>query len=204
MVILLNSPILRATRILGSLVSVVVAVSAQQQLSNFDRSRAQGMLQVLADDVRKHYYDPKFHGVDWDAKVTEARQKIDHATSFNMAMSNIAAAFDSLKDSHTFLIPPQHTLSVDYGFQYQIVGQRCFVSRVRPKSDADLKGVRAGDEILAIDGYSVNRDDLWKMQYIFSVLRPQPGLLWNCNLRPAKSAKLPQCRSCVRVNTLQT
>src|SRR2546423_15201461 len=66
-VVLLNSSILRATRILGSLVSVVVAVSAQQQLTNFDRSRVQGMLQVLADDVRKHYYAPKFHGVDWDA-----------------------------------------------------------------------------------------------------------------------------------------
>ncbi len=134
------------------------------------------MLQVVANDVRKNYYDLKFHGIDWDAKVAEAKQQIEKATSFNMALSDIAAALDSLHDSHTFLIPPNHAFHLDYGIQYQIIGQRCFVTRVRPKSDADNKGVKPGDEVLAINGFPVNRDDLWKIQYVFSVLRPQPEL----------------------------
>jgi len=158
------------------LISTMTWSQAQPQLSNFDRSRAQTILQVVANEIKKHYYDPKFHGVDWDAKVAEARQKIEKATSFNMAMSHIAAALDTLNDSHTFLLPPQHSYHHDYEWQYQIVGNRCFVTRVRPKTGAEAKGVKAGDEILTINGYDVNREDFWKVQYVFSVLRPQAEL----------------------------
>ena len=148
----------------------------QQPMSSFDRERARSILQVIAGDIRQHYYDTKFHGVDWDAKVAEAKQRIETSTSFNMAMSHIAGAIDTLNDSHTFLLPPQHAYHHDYGWQYQMVGDRCFVTRVRPKSDAETKGVKPGDEILTMNGYTVTRDTLWKMQYVFSVLRPQPGL----------------------------
>ena len=152
---------------------------AQQQpppMSKFERDRAVDMLHVIAGDVKKHYYDPKFHGVNWDAKVEEAKGKIEASDSFNMAMSHIAALLDALDDSHTFLLPPQHAYHHDYGFQYQMVGPHCFVSRVRPKSDAEAKGVKPGDEIITFDGYNVNRDDFWKVQYVFSILRPQGGL----------------------------
>jgi carboxyl-terminal processing protease len=148
----------------------------QQQMSSLERGRALAMLQVISGDVRKHYYDPKFHGVDFDSKVADARQQIERATSFNMAMSHIAAALDNLNDSHTFLIPPQHAYRHDYGLPYQIIGNHCFVTQVRPKSDAETKGVKPGDEILTINGFDVNRGDFWKVRYVFSVLRPQAGL----------------------------
>jgi C-terminal processing protease CtpA/Prc len=169
----------RATNRLA-LVSLLVTVSwsqAQQpQISSLDRGRAQDMLKIIAGEVRKHYYDPKFQGVDWDAKVAEAKQKIEKTTSMNMAMSHIAAALDTLNDSHTFFLPPQHSYRHEYGLQYQIIGARCFVTRVRPKSDAETKGVKAGDEIVTLNTYNVNREDLWKVQYVFSILRPQPVL----------------------------
>jgi len=134
------------------------------------------MLQVIGNDVHKHYYDPKLHGLDWDAKVAEAKQKISQAQSFNMAMSHIAAALDTLNDSHTFFLPPQHSYRHDFGWHYQMIGERCFVIRVRPDSDAAAKGVKPGDEVLTINGFSPSRDNLWKMQYVFSVLRPQTAL----------------------------
>lgn len=149
---------------------------SQQQISTLDRDRAQGILQVVANEVRKHYYDPHFHGLDWDAKVAEAKARIEKTTSMNMALSHIAAALDTLNDSHTFFLPPQHSNRYDYGWQYQIIGERCFVTRVRPKSDAEAKAVKAGDEVLALNGYAPTRENLWKMQYVFSVLRPQPAL----------------------------
>jgi C-terminal processing protease CtpA/Prc len=148
----------------------------QHQISNLDRERAQDMLQVVAGEVRKHYYDPKFHGQDWDARVAEAKEKIAKADSMNMALSHIAAALDTLNDSHTFFLPPQHSARSDYGWTYQMVGDRCFVTHVRSKSDAEAKGVKAGDEILTLNGYTPSRENLWKMKYVFSVLRPQSGL----------------------------
>ncbi len=143
-----------------------------QQMSNFERDRAQNMLHVIAGDVLKHYYEPKLHGLDWDAKLSEAKQKIDKAQSFNMAMSHIAALLDTLDDSHTFFLPPQHAYRHDYGWQYQMVGSHCYVIRVRPSSDAAAKGLKAGDEIVALNGYAPTRDNLWKIQYVFNVLRP--------------------------------
>jgi carboxyl-terminal processing protease len=154
----------------------MLASSASSQISSFDRGRALDMLHVISNDVNKHYYDPKFHGVDFQSKVALAREKIQSAPSFNMALSHIAAALDTLDDSHTFLLPPEHAFRHEYGFQYQIVGQQCFVTRVRPHSDAESKGLKAGDQIITINGYNVVREDIWKIQYVFSVLRPQPAL----------------------------
>jgi C-terminal processing protease CtpA/Prc len=156
--------------------SFLTSQQKQQQMTSLERGRALDMLQVTASDVKKHYYDPKFHGVDFDAKVGEARQQIQTSTAFNMAMSHIAAMLDTLNDSHTFFVPPQHAYRHDYGFTYQMTGDRCFVTHVRPGSDAEKKGLKPGDEILTINGYNVTRDDYWKVQYVFNILRPQPGL----------------------------
>lgn len=160
----------------GVALLAALAWPQQQQISSLDRGRAHGMLDVVAGEIRKHYYDPKFHGQDWEARIAETQRKIETTTSMNMAMSHIAAALDTLNDSHTFFLPPPHANRFDYGWQYQMIGQRCFVTRVRPKSDAEAKGVRPGDEIVTLNGYAPSRETLWKLRYVFSVLRPQPGL----------------------------
>ncbi|MGA9544633.1 MAG: S41 family peptidase [Candidatus Sulfotelmatobacter sp.] len=164
-----------SAKVLGMVLLLVAQGWPQQQISGLDRDRALDMLKVVADEVRKHYYDPKMHGIDWDAKVAEAKQKIERTNSMNMALSEIAALLATLNDSHTFFLPPQHANRYDYGWEYQMVGERCFVTQVRPKSDAEAKGVKPGDEIMTLDGYRPDRDNLWKMQYMFSVLRPQAG-----------------------------
>jgi len=94
----------------------------------------------------------------------------------NLALSKVAGALDSLNDSHTFFLPPAHNSRYDYGWQAQVIGDRCFVIRVRPGSDAEKKGVKPGDELVALNGYTPNRDNLRKMEYVFNTLRPQPGL----------------------------
>jgi carboxyl-terminal processing protease len=161
---------------LAALCALTIQPAFPQQMSNFDRERAQTMLQVITNDVHKNYYDPKMHGVDWDAKVREGKEKIAKETSFNMAVSPIAATLDTLHDSHTFFTPPQHSYKHDFGWRHQMIGDKCFVVRVKPQSDAEAKDVHPGDEVLSINGYAPSRDNLWKMQYAFSILRPQPGL----------------------------
>ena len=164
--------LLAATIVAG----VLAPVARSQQMSSLNRDRVLDMLELISKDVRKHYYDPGFHGIDWDARVAEARKGIKAQTSLGMAFSYVAWALDGLDDSHTFFLPPQRPVRHSYGFETAMVGDKCFVTRVRPGSDAESKGVKPGDEVLAIEGRAPNRAILWKMDYRFRVLRPQPNL----------------------------
>lgn len=147
-----------------------------QHLSSLDRERAQVMLQNVTSDIRKYYYDPKLHGVDWDAQVGEAKERIAKATSLDAATLEIAAVLEALDDSHTFFVPSYDPIPEDYGWRFQMVGARCYVTHVRPKSDAEAKGLEPGDEVLAINGFTPTREGLNKMEYVFGLLLPQSSL----------------------------
>src|SRR5208283_720944 len=88
----------------------------------------------------------------------------------------IAAVLEALDNSHTFFVPPHDPISQDRGWRFQMVGAHCYVTHVRPKSDAEAKGIKPGDEVLAINGFTPTREGLSKMQYVFNVLLRQPGL----------------------------
>jgi carboxyl-terminal processing protease len=88
----------------------------------------------------------------------------------------IAQVLVELEDSHTFFIPPSRAYETEYGWEMQIIGERCYVSSVDKGSDAEAKGVKPGDEVLDVGGHPVNRETLWKLQYLYNTLRPQPGV----------------------------
>jgi C-terminal processing protease CtpA/Prc len=165
-----------ATTLIAVIGLSVAVASGWGQTVNFDRGRADDMLRAISSDVKKHYYDPSFHGVNWEAKVDEMRQKIKAADSMNRALSEVAATLDSLNDSHTFFVPPSHAYRHDYGWQAEVIGEHCFILRVRPGSDAEKKGVKAGDELVSLNGFPPNRANLWRIEYVFNTLRPQPAL----------------------------
>lgn len=148
-----------------------------QRISKFDSERVLSMLDEVSRDIQKHYYDPKFHGVDWDATVRATQEKIKTAPSLNMGLAHVAQAIVSLNDSHTFFLPPSRPYKHDYGYQLKMIGDRCYITRVRPKTDAEAKGLKAGDEVLAENGYRPDREILWKMNYRFNILRPEPSLV---------------------------
>lgn len=161
------------------LIGVVVVVfellasSVTAQNINYDRDRAQTMLKEISSDIKKHYYDPNLHGVAWEAKVEEGLRRINAADSMSQALSEVAAVVLSLDDSHTFFVPPSHSFHHDYGWQAQMVGDRCYVVRVRPGSDAEKQGVKPGDELVGIGGRSPNRHNFWTIEYVLGALRPQ-------------------------------
>jgi carboxyl-terminal processing protease len=150
----------------------VVLLDADAQDVTFKREQAEIMAKEVAADVAKHYYDPKLHGVDWDAQLRETEKKIGNATSGNLAFANIAAMLDSLDDSHTFFIPPPRSFSMDYGWRLQTIGERCLVTHVRPQTDAATK-VHPGDEVLAVNDYKPTRANIYRIGYVLNVLRPQ-------------------------------
>jgi carboxyl-terminal processing protease len=157
-------------------VTVLVACAflegAAAQNITFKREQAEDIVDQVADDVAKHYYDPKLHGIDWKAQLVETKKKIENATSSNLAFANIAAMLDSLNDSHTFFIPPRRSFSLDYGWRIQAIGERCFVTHVRPQTDAATK-VHLGDEVLGVNDYKTTRANIHRISYVLGVLRPQ-------------------------------
>src|ERR1700730_8641690 len=159
-----------------ALIGLLAVPAWSQHLSSLDRERVQVMLQTVASDVRKYYYDPKLHGVDWDSKVREAKDKIAKATSYDEAILEIAAVLETLDDSHTYFFPPRDPIHEEYGWRFQMVGDHCYVTHVRPKSDAETKGLRPGDEVLTIDGFTPARESLSKIEYVVYQLGAQSNL----------------------------
>src|SRR5687768_13731183 len=64
--------------------------ASSQQLGVFDRDRGRSMLSTLKDDIKKHYYDPGYRGIDIDARFKEADEKIEQADSNSQIFGIIA------------------------------------------------------------------------------------------------------------------
>ena len=164
-----------ATRILALTTLAVLlssAVRARQQ-PRFDRRTVLTMLDEVAVDIQKHYYDQKFHEVNWNAQILEARKKIESDNSFNGPMVDLTAALNSLHDPQTFLAPALKSAPYAYGLRAEMVGDTCYIAGVRPGTDAEVQGVKSGDQVLAINGIKPTRDILWKLDYSFQASIPQ-------------------------------
>jgi len=150
------------------------SLHAQQKMDRITEERLRQMLKDAYDNVQKNYYDPKIHGFDWDARYHQFQEKMKRAVTLGQGLTVVAGFLEALNDSHTFFQPPSRPMKMDYGFRIQIVGDKPFISRVRPGTDAESK-VHPGDEVLQYNGYTVDRDGLWKMNYYFNRLAPRPG-----------------------------
>jgi len=165
-----------ALLLLTSFVATIISAFAQTPPSAFDRDRGRTMLNIIKSDLKKYYYDPDFRGMDIEARFKKAEDKIKEATSQGQIFGIIAQALVDLEDSHTYFVPPSRSFTTEYGWQMQIVGEKCFVIAVKPGSDAEAKGLKEGDEIYTIDGIGPVRENLWKIQYTYQALRPRPGV----------------------------
>jgi carboxyl-terminal processing protease len=154
-----------------------MTLAQDEPLSGEDRSKAKEMLRTVRSDIKEYYFDKKYKGLDLDARFKVAEKKLETASTMNYALADIAGAVGALEDSHTFFIPPPRPYKHSYGWEMQPVGDSdCFVTVVRPGSDAEKKGLKPGDQVLSVNGYSAIREDMWKIKFVFDILRPQPGL----------------------------
>ena len=147
----------------------------QGNLSSMDRAQAEEMLTGIHDALKKNYYDPKFHGVDVDARYQQYEAALKKAPTLGEAFRIVAAYLSGLHDSHTFFVPPGINFRFDYGFVMQMIGDRCFVTQVRPGSDAAAK-IHPGDEIVKLGSFTVSRGDFHDIQYFLNSLSPQGEL----------------------------
>jgi carboxyl-terminal processing protease len=148
---------------------------ARTKYTTITNAQAREMLDKIQADIKEHYYDPTMHGVDLNKRFDEARQKIAAAKSKDEALLTIAGAVAALKDSHTSFRPPTRPYGVDYGFSMQAIGDSdCYVTAVRPESDAAAKGLKPGDRMLSINGMTVVRANINAIEYGYRVF-PQSG-----------------------------
>ncbi|HEX8355093.1 MAG TPA: S41 family peptidase [Pyrinomonadaceae bacterium] len=143
----------------------------------FSRGVGREMLKDIKRDIRENYYDPSFRGKDLDAHFKAAEEMIARAETTEQVYAVVAQALMDFGDSHLYFVPPMWSASADYGWRMRMVGDRCFVTAVRPGSDAEAKGLRPGDLVHSVDGFAPERATLWKMDYYYNALAPKPGMV---------------------------
>jgi len=149
---------------------------AQTAPTGYERDRGRAMLNIIKNDLKKYYYDPTFHGMDLDARFKEAEEKMKTAASQGQILGIIAQILVELDDSHTYFVPPARSFTTEYGWQMQMIANKCYVIAVKPGSDAEVKGLKEGDEIISVDGIGPIRENLWKINYTYQALRPRTGV----------------------------
>lgn len=152
------------------------SAKAQGGLGPFDRDSAITMLSAAKEDLRKNYFDPNLRGIDIDSRFKEAEARLKQATTRDQLLIIVAQTMLDLNDSHTFFLPPSRAAKFEYGWEMQMMGDKAFVTAVKPKTDAETKGLRRGDLIVSVDGYPPSRDNMWKMYYRYYALMPAKSI----------------------------
>jgi carboxyl-terminal processing protease len=142
-------------------------------LSKFDRGASLEMLRQIKTDLKEHYYDKTFRGIDVDGVFADTEQKLKAATSVVEAGILLADVLLRLDDSHTVFYPPDRATKVDYGWTAAMIGDQPFVVSVKRGSDAEKKGMAPGDRILFWNRFEPTRKTLWQLNYLYRFVRTQ-------------------------------
>jgi len=155
---------------------LVAPAGYAQKISKHQIEQGRDILRNVKSEFMKNYYDPTFHGMDIEERFKLADEKMKKAESNAQVFGIIAQVLLDLNDSHTSFSPPLRTLRVEYGWQMKPLGGDCYVSAVKPGSDAQAKGLTVGDKVLSIDGRPMDRTKVWLAKYLYYTLRPQPAM----------------------------
>ncbi len=161
--------------LLGSMLLLVEFGNAQS-FDRIEKGRMKDILGVIKSEVRKNYYDTSFHGIDLDARFKAAEEKLTQATSTNQSLAIIAQVLIDFNDSHLYFAPPATTLAVDYGWRMQAIGDKVYITDVKPGSDAEAKGLKPGDQVVSVSGFRPSRKELWKVLYYYDIISKRDKL----------------------------
>ncbi len=120
----------------------------------------EGRLAVFDDvweTIRDRYYDPSFHGIDWEAQRETFRPLAAEAASATELYAVLRRMIGALRDAHTRVRTPdekfdwRHPRAIGVGLSVREVEGAAVVVAVERASEAERLGFRAGDTILSID-----------------------------------------------------
>jgi carboxyl-terminal processing protease len=147
-----------------------------QSMDRIERERMKSIVENLKSAIKDDYYDPNFHGIDLEARAKQAKARIEEVPTTGQALGVIAQFLIDFDDSHLYFLPPGTNLEVEYGWRLQMYGDRCYVIAVQPKSDAEAKGLKPGDQVLAIENFRPLRKELWKIGYYYNNISKRPKI----------------------------
>jgi len=159
-----------------SLLFSVSTTARAQKFGDSDRARGRRILKGVKTELKDKYYDPGFHGIDIDTVFEKAEGLMAQANSNNDLWGVIAQCLMLLDDSHTRFYPPIRLVDTNYGWDMQMIGDKCYVIYVEPGSDAEVKKLSVGDQVLSVEGIAPTWDNLTTIHYLFNSLHPQSGL----------------------------
>lgn len=152
------------------------AILAQKKMDRIERETMAMILKNVKNEIKKDYYDPGFRGIDIDARFTKAEARLGEVGTTGEALAVIAQVMMDFNDSHLYFIPPSTNLRVEYGWRHRMFGDKLLVTIVKPKSDAEAKGLKTGDEIVSIEGFRPTRKELWKVMYYYNILSKRQSI----------------------------
>jgi len=138
----------------------------------YERGRMEDIMDVVAKDIQKNFYDANLKGVDWKGITEKARDRIRHSEHLGDMLASIASVPYQLYDSHTYFIPPGRSAKVDYGFEAEPFAKDILVYKLRKDGPALNAGLQLGDKIVAMNGFAVKRDEFFVMSRYFEFLNP--------------------------------
>ena len=113
-------------------------------------------------EIRDHYYDPSFNGVDWNAIHRRYLPLVEGATTDQDFYALMSQMTSELHDAHTRFSSPEQWKSykkqqgVTLGFSVDDVEGKTVVTSVLPGSGAAHAGVDIGMVVRRIDGQSIS------------------------------------------------
>ena len=124
----------------------------------------EGRLAVFDDvweTIAERYYDPKFHGIDWQAKRNVFRPAAARAASPHEFYEVLRQMIASLKDAHTRVYSPDEKFDwwnprfITVGLAIREIEGAPTVIQIEPNSAASQTDLRPGDVIVKVDDVPV-------------------------------------------------
>lgn len=161
-----NSPfvVLIIALVVSQLAITRVARAVRDDSTLVSTATVEGRLAVFDDvweTIQDRYYDPKFHGIDWQAKRTTFRPVAARAGNTQEFYDLLRQMIASLRDAHTRVYSPDEKFDwwsprfVTVGLTVREVEGAPTVIQVEANSAASRTDIKQGDVIVSVDDVPV-------------------------------------------------
>ena len=146
--------------VLGSWFAQPAVRASRDDSSLVSTATPEGRLAVFDDaweTIQERYYDPKFHGIDWQAKRNVFRPIAARASGTHEFYEVLRQMIASLKDAHTRVYSPDEKFDwwsprfITVGLAIREIEGSPTVVQIEPGSAAARTDIRPGDVIVRID-----------------------------------------------------